>query len=37
VAAEAGAPLVAGSSLKAALDLDWDALRAQQQAPYAPG
>ena len=32
VAAAAGAPLVAGSSLKAALALDWDAPRAQQHA-----
>src|SRR5919197_1836343 len=32
VAAEAGAPLVAGSSLQAALDLDWDDPRAQPQA-----
>ena len=32
VAAAAGAPLVAGSSLKAALDMDWDDPRAQQQA-----
>ena len=32
VAAEAGTPLVAGSSLKAALDLDWDTPSAQQQA-----
>src|SRR5499433_599062 len=30
VAAEAGAPLVAGSSLKAALDMDWDDPRGQQ-------
>lgn len=32
VAAEAGAALVAGPSLKAALDLDWDDATAQQQA-----
>src|SRR5215475_14141251 len=32
VAAEAGAPLIAGSSLKAALDLDWDEPTARQQA-----
>lgn len=32
VAEEAGATLIAGSSLKAALDLDWDAPRAQQHA-----
>ena len=32
VACEAGAPIMAGASLKAALDLDWDAPGAQQQA-----
>jgi hypothetical protein len=32
VAAAAGAPLVAGASLKAALDLDWDDPSAQSQA-----
>jgi hypothetical protein len=32
MAAEAGASLVAGPSLKAALDLDWDDPRAQQHA-----
>src|SRR5215471_877368 len=32
VAAEAGAPLVAGASVKAALELDWDDPRAQPQA-----
>jgi DDE family transposase/transposase-like protein DUF772 len=32
IANEAGASLVAGSSLKAALDLDWDAPDARQQA-----
>lgn len=32
VAAEPGASLIAASSLKAALDLDWDDPRAQQQA-----
>jgi Transposase DDE domain/Transposase domain (DUF772) len=32
VASEAGAPLVAASSVKAALDLDWDDPRAQPQA-----
>lgn len=32
VAAEAGTPLVAGSSLKAALDLDWDDPNTQPQA-----
>jgi transposase len=32
VATEAGAPLVAGSSLKAALDLDWDDPAAQAEA-----
>jgi hypothetical protein len=32
IAEEAGASLVAGSSLKAALDLDWDDPGARQQA-----
>jgi hypothetical protein len=32
VASEAGAPLVAGSSLKAALDLDWDNPEERQMA-----
>lgn len=32
VACEAGAPIIAESSLKAALDLDWDVSGAQQQA-----
>jgi len=32
LAAEAGTPLVAGSSLKAALDLDWDDPAAHDQA-----
>jgi transposase len=36
VTAEAGAPLVAGASVKAALDLDWDALSAQLQALTTP-